>query len=68
MSNLIQALVIFMSYKNVQFPTHCEHDTLMVVGISQEEVSDEHIAQLEKLHFRWNDEYDCWSSSFYGSA
>lgn len=68
MSNLIQALVIFMSYKNVQFPTHCEHDLLMVVGIPQEDVSDDHIAQLERLHFTWNTEYECWSSGFYGSA
>ena len=68
MSDLIKALTIFQSYKDTEFPTHCEHDIFMVVGIPQEDVSDEHIVQLERLHFTWNDEYDCWSSSFYGSA
>ncbi len=68
MENLIKALQIFLKYKNETYPTHCEHDVLMVVGITEDEVTDEDKAELKELGFFFNNEYDCWSSFYYGSA
>lgn len=68
MEKLIQALQIFVKYKNLTNPTHCEHDIFMVVGITEEEVMEEDKTKLDELGFNWNPEYDCWSSFRYGSA
>lgn len=68
MEKLIQALQIFVKYKNLTHPTHCEHDIFMVVGITEEEVMEEDKTKLGELGFIWNPEYDCWSSFRYGSA
>lgn len=68
MEDLIKALQIFLKYKNERNPTHCEHDILMVVGISKEQVSKEDIDELEKLSFSWDSEYDCWRSFRFGSC
>lgn len=68
MEKLIQALQIFLKYKNETNPTHCEHDILMIMAVSQEEVSSEDTDKLDKLGFFWSEEYDCWASFRYGSA
>lgn len=68
MDKLIQALEIFKKYKNLDYPTHCEHDVLLVVGIEHSEISGEDILILEDLGFRWMQEYDCFGSFRYGSA
>lgn len=68
MEKLIQALQIFLKYKNEAWPTHCEHDILMIMAVSQEEVSSEDTDKLDKLGFFWSEEYDCWASFRYGSA
>ena len=68
MENLIEALQIFLKYKNETDPTACEHDVLIVVGITEEEVSQEDRDKLHILGFNWSSEYDCWSSFRYGSA
>ncbi len=68
MEDLIKALQIFLKYKNEEYPTHCEHDTLMVVGITEDEVSDEDKIELEKLGFHWNNADEGWVSYRYGSA
>lgn len=68
MDNLIQALQIFMKYKNKEYPTHCEHDVMMVVGISKKEVTEEDKLKLDELGFRWSSEYECWVSYKFGSA
>lgn len=68
MDKLIEALQIFKKYKNLDYPTHCEHDVLIVVGIEQFEVSEEDTKKLEELGFRWNLEYDAFASYRYGSA
>ena len=68
MEKLIEALQIFLKYKNETYPTHCEHDILMVVGITEEEVSEEDRQKLDELKFFWNSEYNCWASYRYGSA
>lgn len=33
MNELIQALIIFLKYKNEDYPTVCEHDVLIIVGV-----------------------------------
>lgn len=68
MENLIKALQIFLKYKNEKWPTHCEHDILMVMGISESEVSEEDKKELERLDFFWKEDYDCWASYHYGRA
>lgn len=68
MSKLIEALNIFLKYRDRDYPTHCEHGVLMVVGISREEISKEDKKQLEELGFFWSTDYDCWGSYKYGSA
>jgi hypothetical protein len=68
MEKLIQALQIFLKYKNVKWPTHCEHDILLITEITEDEVSGEDQAQVKELGFHWNTEYDCWASYRYGSA
>jgi hypothetical protein len=68
MINLIKALQIFAKYKNLQFPTHCEHDVLFVVGITKDEVSKEDQGKLDTLGFMYSDNEDSWISFMYGSA
>lgn len=41
---------------------------LMVVGITQDEVSVEDTTKLDELGFYWSSEFDCWASSYFGSA
>lgn len=66
MKDLIEALNIFLSVRDVTFPTHCEHDELMVCGYSEDEFSPEQLARLDELGFKWNGE---WFYSFrFGSC
>lgn len=68
MDDLIQALEIFKKYQNLKWPTHCEHDVMLVVGIQKDEISEEDTKQLDKLGFIWMGEYDCFGSFRFGSA
>lgn len=68
MSKLIEALQIFLQYADEQWPTHCEHDILCIIGINKNAISNEHKQRLDELGFFWNDEYDCWASFMFGSA
>jgi hypothetical protein len=68
MKKLIEALQIFVKYKDESCPTHCEHDILMIAGITQDEVSEEDKKKLDELGFFWSNENDCWASFRYGSA
>lgn len=68
MSDLIKALTIFQKYKDLQWPTHCEHDVLYIMGVTQDEVSDDDKRELESLGFIWGGSDDCWLSFRYGSA
>lgn len=68
MKDLIEALTIFLKYKDEYSPTHCEHDVLYVVGITKEEVSEEDTKRLDELSFIWDESYDCWISFRFGSA
>lgn len=68
MEDLIKALQIFLKYKNNRYPTHCEHDIMMIAGIEEKDVSEEDINKLNDLSFRYNSEYNCWTSYRFGSA
>lgn len=68
MKKLIQALEIFAKYQDLEYPTNCEHDELVIAGITFEEVSEEDRELLDKLDFFWSDENEGWTSFKYGSA
>ena len=68
MEQLIEALQIFLKYKNEQFPTHCEHDVMYVVGIEEDAVSLEDTAKLKELGFFWSEDDNSFKSFRYGSA
>ncbi len=68
MDKLIQALQIFLKYGNTEWPTHCEHDVLLIMGYEQDEISEEDKITLRDLGFFWSNEYDCFASYKYGSA
>jgi hypothetical protein len=68
MKNLIEALQIFLKYQDNPRPTHCEHDIMMIMGITQEEVSEADRCRLDELGFFWHETNDCWCSFRYGSA
>lgn len=65
MSDLIKALTIFLKYDDPEFPTHCEHDTLMVC-IDADIVSEEDKKTLKELGFHVSDGY--FKSFRFGSA
>jgi hypothetical protein len=64
--DLIEALTIFAKYKDEKSPTHCDHDVLMIMGVTKDEVSAEDQARLEELGFIWSVGY--WRSYRFGSA
>jgi hypothetical protein len=69
MKQLIEALQIFLKYGNLDYPTHCEHDTLMICGIDPKIVSEEDIKKLDELGFFVGEEFpDTFISFRYGSA
>lgn len=68
MDELIEALNIFKKYRNEKWPTHCEHDVLMIMAVGEKEMSLEDTEQVEKLGFHWSGEYDCWASYKFGRA
>lgn len=68
MKDLIEALSIFAKYRNEQWPTHCEHDVLYIMGVTKEEVSEDDRTRLDALGFRWSDSDSCWISFRFGSA
>ena len=68
MKDLIEALQIFLKYKDEGWPTNCTHDTLAIVGITKKEVSKEDRKRLDELGFFWSDSDECWMSYRFGSA
>lgn len=71
MKDLIEALTIFLKYKDVDYPTHCEHDVLYIIDITEEEVSEEDKKRLDELGFhfsKYSDGGPSWISFKYGSA
>lgn len=71
MKDLIEALQIFLKYKDPEWPTHCEHDILCIMGVTFDEVSDEDKKRLDELGFVWLEDA-CgepgWASFKFGSA
>ncbi len=68
MEDLIKALQIFLKYKNSRYPTNCSHDTLAIMEIDLPDVSDEDVAELDRLGFIWSDGDECFISFKFGSA
>lgn len=68
MDELIQALMIFRKYGNPDRPTHCEHDT-MYISIDPADVSEQDLAELDRLGFSPDSDNDeVFSSYRFGSA
>ena len=67
MSDLIKALTIFLKYKDIQWPTFCEHDILYVHGIPYDDVLPEDVEELRLLGFNSCGD-DVWRSYRFGSA
>lgn len=68
--DLIEALTIFRKYMNeygLNFPTHCEHDILMV-SVAEEELAPEDVKRLDELGFRYDSDYSVWASYRFGSS
>lgn len=74
MEQLVEALRIFLKYGNPDYPTHCEHDILYIVGIDPKVVSEEDKNRLKELGFTTGSEegsetdYKQFYSFKYGSA
>lgn len=69
MDDLIEALQILKKYsKDTKYPTHCEHDILMVTAARDKDIPEEDAVRLEELGFDWSDEYECWCSFKFGSS
>lgn len=68
MDALIEALTIFRKYANLPWPTNCEHDELVIMGVTREMVSDEDHKRLEELGFIYSESYEHYLSYKFGSA
>jgi hypothetical protein len=68
MEDLIEALKIFFKYTQTKYPTHCCHDELWIMDVSDEQVSAEDKERLDKLGFFWDQGDECFKSFRYGSA
>lgn len=68
MSDLIEALQIFLKYGNPPYPTHCEHDELTICGIEPSTVSEEDKHRLDELGLFVSESDDCFRSFKFGSA
>lgn len=69
MEDLIEALQIFLTYSNVNCPTHCEHNVMYIMGVNPIDVSGKDTAKLEKLGFFVPEEDGEWFISYkFGSA
>ena len=68
MSDLIEALQIFLKYGNPDSPTACGHDQLTICGIDPSDVSDEDKQELDRLGFFESDEFEAFISFRFGNA
>ena len=67
MSDLIEALQIFLKYGNPKYPTYCSHDKLQVY-IEPKIVSEEDMIKLKELGFCPDDEEEYFYSYRFGSC
>lgn len=68
MSDLIETLTILLRYGDPKWPTHCEHDTLWIVGIDPDDVSDYDKTRLVDLGFFVDESDNSFKSFRFGSA
>lgn len=68
MSDLIEALQIFLKYGNPDYPCWCEHDALHIVVIDPRLVSVEDKARLRELGFFVDIGDDSFTSFRFGSC
>ncbi len=68
MEDLIKALQMFLKVRNIDYPTHCEHDELMVIGYTPDDFTPEELAELDKLGFSWNEDDEYFYSFRFGSC
>lgn len=70
MKDLIEALQILLKYGNPDYPTHCEHDIMVICGIDPAIVSDDDKEKLDKLGFSNGEQCseNCFYSFKFGSA
>jgi hypothetical protein len=68
MKDLIKALQIFQKYADLENPTYCMHDALIIVGITFEQVILEDCLELDNLGFFWDESEECFMSFRFGSA
>ena len=66
MNKLIEALEIFLKYKDLEYPTDCKNDVLYIVGITNLEITIDDRNKLGELGFMWDGNH--WMSYKYGSA
>lgn len=68
MEDLIEALQIFLKYKNAVYPTNCSHDVMAIMEVQEDDISKEDLLRLDELGFFWSSSDDCFISFKYGSA
>ena len=68
MSDLIEALTIFLKYGNPRCPTICEHDTFTIAEIDPNVVTPEDRARLDELGFFVSEAERCFQSFRYGNC
>ena len=71
MEDLIKALQIFMKYlknNNANSPTNCVHDTLYIMDVDPEKVTEEDKVTLEELGFEVDEDEGVFYSFRFGSA
>jgi len=68
MTDLLEAIQIFLKYGNPSHPFHCEHD-ILTVDIDPDLVSEQDMNRLDDLGFFVSTEHDGMFSSYkYGSC
>lgn len=71
MNKLIESLTIFSKYFDADqdYPTHCEHDTLMLkVANNDKVISYEDRMRLGDLGWYYSESNECWCSFYFGSC
>ncbi len=68
MSDLIEALQIFLKYGNPKWPTSCEHDVMYIMEIEPSKVSTEDTTRLAELGFNVDEDLPAFYSFRFGSA
>lgn len=71
MEDLIKALQIFTKYlknKNAHSPLNCGHDTLYIMDVNPDDVSESDKQELERLGFEVDEDEEVFYSFRFGSA